>query len=113
MNMQNLKRKTMNDLQCYIYASIISADNDEYGLSEEDKQEIIYRHDLGSTWNYVLEPIKDEKVRKSLIEFLDDETDKTDIRALHGRSIDTDDSRNTEILEKREQMERSRVSLYN
>jgi len=89
----------MNDLQAYVFTCIISADNDEFGLSEEDKQEIIYRHDLGSTWDYVLEPIKDEKVRRNLIEFLDDETDKTDIRTLHGRSIDPDRSRNTKILE--------------
>jgi bifunctional DNA-binding transcriptional regulator/antitoxin component of YhaV-PrlF toxin-antitoxin module len=89
----------MNDLQAYVFTCIISADNDEFGLSEEDKQEIIYRHDLGSTWDYVLEPIKDEKVRRNLIDFLDDETDKTNIRALHGRSIDPDRSRNTKILE--------------
>lgn len=89
----------MNDLQAYVFTCIISADNDEFGLSEEDKQEIIYRHDLGSAWDYVLEPIKDEKVRRNLIEFLDDETDKTNIRALHGRSTDPDRSRNTKILE--------------
>ena len=55
------------------YASIISADNDEFGLSEDDKQEIIYRHKLGSSWDYVLEPIKDEKKRKQLIEFFEDD----------------------------------------
>ena len=95
----------MNDLQCYVYASIISADNDEFGLSEDDKQEIIARYSLGSTWEYTLEPIKDEKVRKGLIDFFEDETDKKDIRALHGRSIDPDSSRDTKILEKREQMD--------
>lgn len=53
------------------YVSIISADNDEFGLSEDDKQEIIYRHKLGSSWDYILEPIKDEKQRKTLIEFFE------------------------------------------
>ena len=95
----------MNDLQSYVYTSIISADNDEYGLSEDDKQEIISRYDLGSTWEYTLEPIKDAKVRKSLIEFFEDETDKKDFRALHGRSVDTDGSRNTKILGKPQQMD--------
>lgn len=55
------------------YASIISADNDEFGLSEEDKQEIIYRHKLGSSWDYILEPIKNEKKRKQLIQFFEDD----------------------------------------
>ena len=61
----------LEQLKNYIYVSIISADNDEFGLSEEDKQEIIARRKMGSTWEYTLEPIKDEKVRKHLIELLD------------------------------------------
>lgn len=73
MNMSNQLKKSMNELQCYVYVSIISADNDEFGLSEEDKQEIISRHDLGSTWEYTLEPIKDVKVRKRLIEFFEED----------------------------------------
>ena len=97
----------MNDLQLYIFTSIISADNDEFGLSEDDKQEIISRHDLGSTWEYTLEPIKDVKIRKSLIELFenDDEADKKNIRALHGRSLDVDSRADKEILEKRKQMD--------
>ena len=63
----------MDELRNYIYTCIISADNDEFGLSEEDKQEIISRHQLGSTWEYTLEPIKDKKIRKSLIDFFNDE----------------------------------------
>ena len=55
--------------------SIISADNDEFGLSEDDKQEIISRRKLGSTWEYTLEPIKDVKIRKHLIDFFENETD--------------------------------------
>lgn len=105
MNMLNQLKKSMDELKNYVYVSIISADNDEFGLSEDDKQEIIARYSLGSTWEYTLEPIKDEKVRKGLIDFFEDETDKKDIRALHGRSIDIDSSRDTKILEKREQMD--------
>lgn len=63
----------MDELHNYTFACIISADNDEYGLTEEDKQEIIYRHKLGSSWDYVLEPIKDEKKRKMLIDFFEED----------------------------------------
>ena len=61
-----------NALKNITFASIISADNDEFGLTEDDKQEIIYRHKLGSSWDYILEPIKDEKKRKMLIDFFED-----------------------------------------
>jgi hypothetical protein len=64
----------MTELQNYTYACIISADNDEFGLSEDDKQEIIQRHKLGSTWEYTLEPIKNKKQREALIRFFE-ETD--------------------------------------
>lgn len=64
---------TLDQLKNLTYVSIISADNDEFGLSEDDKQEIIYRHKLGSSWDYILEPIKNEKKRKQLIEFFEDD----------------------------------------
>lgn len=51
------------------YVSIISADNDEFGLSEDDKQEIIYRYSMNMSWDTILEPIKDEKQRQRLINF--------------------------------------------
>ena len=63
----------LEQLKNYVYVCIISADNDEFGLSEEDKQEIMYRRELGSTWEYILEPIKDEKARKQLIQFFEDD----------------------------------------
>lgn len=63
----------MNDLQRIAYVSIISADNDEFGLSEDDKQEIISRHKLGSSWEYTLEPIKDKKKRRMLIDLFNEE----------------------------------------
>lgn len=65
----------MSELKNLVYISIISADNDEFGLSEDDKQEIIARYKMGSTWEYTLEPIKDEKVRKRLIELFEEGDD--------------------------------------
>ena len=65
----------MSELKNLIYVSIISADNDEFGLSEDDKQEIMARYKMGSTWEYTLEPIKDEKVRKRLIELFEEGDD--------------------------------------
>lgn len=57
----------MDKLRNLVFASIISADNDEFGLSEDDKQEIIQRHKLGTNWEYVLEPIADARKRKMLV----------------------------------------------
>lgn len=62
----------MNELKTLVYVSIISADNDEFGLTEDDKQEIMARYKLGSSWEYTLEPIKDEKKRKMLIELFEE-----------------------------------------
>lgn len=59
----------MNELQNFVYVSIISADNDEFGLTEDDKQEIMRRSELGESWESILEPIKDEKQREMLIDF--------------------------------------------
>lgn len=59
-------------LREFIFVSVISADNDEFNLSEEDKQEIIRRQKLGMSWESVFEPIADEKSRKLLIEFFAD-----------------------------------------
>lgn len=70
---------TNDEMKNFLFVSIISADNDEFGLSEDDKQEIIFRHKLGSSWEYILEPIKDEKTRKSLVEIFE-QGDKEDSR---------------------------------
>lgn len=64
---------TNDEVKNLLFVSIISADNDEFGLSEDDKQEIMFRHKLGSSWEYILEPIKDEKTRKSLVELFENE----------------------------------------
>ena len=65
----------MDELKNLVYVSIISADNDEFGLSEDDKQEIIARYKLGSSWEYTLEPIKDRKKRKMLIDLFNESDD--------------------------------------
>lgn len=53
----------------YVYTCIISADNDEFNLSEEDKQEIMRRKDMDMSWDSILEPIKDDKMRDTLVGF--------------------------------------------
>lgn len=61
----------MDELRNFVFVSIISADNDEFNLSEEDKQEILKRHKEDSdNWAHILEPIKDEEQRERLIRFL-------------------------------------------
>ena len=61
----------MNELQMYVYTCIISADNDEFNLSEEDKQEIMRRKDMDMSWDSILEPIKDDKIRNTLVGFFE------------------------------------------
>lgn len=68
--MEELRNEDNKELlKNLIYVFIISADNDEFGLSEDDKQEIIRRRDLSDNWEFILEPIKDEKQRDKLVEF--------------------------------------------
>ena len=70
--MLNLQKKQMNQLKNLVYVSIISADNDEFGLSENDKQEIMKRYKESDNWGYILEPIKNEEQRKLLIDIFDE-----------------------------------------
>lgn len=70
--MLNLQKKQMNQLKNLVYVSIISADNDEFGLSEDDKQEIMKRYKESNNWGYILEPIKNEEQRKLLIYIFDE-----------------------------------------
>lgn len=61
----------MNVLKSLVYVSIISADNDEFGLAEDQKQEIIARyHEFKDdpNWAYILECMPEEHKDK-LIEF--------------------------------------------
>ena len=64
----------LDEIKNLIYVSVISADNDEFGLSEEDKQEIIHRKELtgGTDWGWVLEPIKNLKQRDILVQLLEE-----------------------------------------
>ena len=60
---------TKEELRNFMYVSLISADNES--LSEEEKQEIITRYKSNpNNWEYILEPIKDEKLRQRSIELL-------------------------------------------
>lgn len=59
----------MNELKNFVYVSIISADNDEFGLTEDEKQEIMRRYKMKMEWDNILEPIKDERQREMLIDF--------------------------------------------
>ena len=65
----------MNELKNFVYVSIIGADNDEFGLTEDEKQEIMRRYKMGMGWDSILEPIKDEKQREMLIGFFNGEDD--------------------------------------
>lgn len=67
----------MNQLKNLVYVSIISADSDvfddEFGLSEDDKQEIMRRYKIDNTnWEYILEPVKDEGKRRILIDLFNE-----------------------------------------
>lgn len=64
---------TMNEIKNFVYISIISADNDEFGLTEDEKQEIMHRYDMQMSWDSILEPIKDDKTREMLIDFFNGE----------------------------------------
>lgn len=64
-----MDNKDLEQFKNLVYVSIISADNDEFGLTEEDKQEIIYRRDLlKDDWEMIFQPIKDEKQRNLVID---------------------------------------------
>ena len=62
----------MRQLKNLVLVSIISADNDEFGLSEDDKQEIMKRYKESDNWEYILEPIKDEDKRRMLIDLFNE-----------------------------------------
>ena len=62
----------MNELRKLIFVSIISADNDEFGLTEDQKQDILRRHKMNMSWESILEPIPDEGKRKKLIDFFEE-----------------------------------------
>ena len=61
----------MKDFHYYILASIISADNDEFNLTEDQKQNILRRYDdfESKDWDYIFEPIPNDNRRNTLIEF--------------------------------------------
>lgn len=64
---------TMNEIKNFVYVSIISADNDEFGLTEDEKQEIMRRYEMKMEWDSILEPIKDDRQREMLVDFFNRE----------------------------------------
>ena len=60
--------KDLNDIQSYVFVCIISADNDEFGLTEDQKQEILHREKESDDWSYILECMP-EDVKGGLIKF--------------------------------------------
>ena len=65
-----MKDTALEELRNYIYASIISADNDEFGLTEDQKQQILSRHHESTNWSYILECMP-EQHRDMLIRFFE------------------------------------------
>ena len=65
--------KDLNDIQSYVFVCIISADNDEFGLTEDQKQEIIHREKESDDWSYILECMPEE-VKGGLIKFFSDDS---------------------------------------
>lgn len=62
--------KTLNNLQSLVFVTIISADNDEFGLTEDQKQEILQREKESDDWSYILECMPEEH-KNTLIEFFE------------------------------------------
>ena len=65
-----------DELKWFVFASIISAENDE--LEEDVKQDIMQRYrkwDENPNWDYILEPIENVDHREKLIKLLKDEID--------------------------------------
>lgn len=65
---------SLESLKCFVFTCIISADNDEFGLTEDQKQEILHREKESDDWSYILECMPEE-VKGSLIKFFE-KTDK-------------------------------------
>ena len=61
-----------NSLKYFVFACIISADNDEFGLSEDQKQEIMARYHESKdnpNWTYILECMPDKEQKRTMIKF--------------------------------------------
>lgn len=64
--------RELNDLESLVFVSIISADNDEFGLTEDQKQEILSREKESDDWSYILECMP-EKYKNTLVKFFNRE----------------------------------------
>ena len=79
-NTNDVHQTPNNGFKYFVFASIISAENDS--LTEEVKQDIIsrydkYRHDSEDwnsyDWEYILDPIGDKEKIQRLVKILRDE----------------------------------------
>ena len=53
-----MEQKDLEELRCFLFVSIISAENDEF--TEDQKQEVIRRYELTKDdpdWRFILEPV--------------------------------------------------------
>ena len=69
--------KDLNDIKSYVFVCIISADNDEFGLTEDQKQEIMTRYNASKNdpnWTYILECMPDEEQKRTMIKFFSDDS---------------------------------------
>lgn len=64
--------RKLDNLESLVFVSIISADNDEFGLTEDQKQEIISREQESDNWEYILECMPKE-YRNTLVKFFNHE----------------------------------------
>ena len=64
-----MEQNELSELQCFLYVSIISAENDEF--TEDQKQEVMRRYDLtkdNPDWEFILQPVDDTGKLKDLFE---------------------------------------------
>mgnify|MGYP006908888027 CR=1 FL=1 len=66
--------RELDSLESLVFVSIISADNDEFGLTEDQKQEILSREKESDDWSYILECMP-EKYKNTMVKFFE-KTDK-------------------------------------
>ena len=85
--MQTEKMKTLNDIQAYVFVCIISADNDEFGLTEDQKQEILHREKESDDWSYILECMH-EQHKDTLIRFFE-KTDEHYEKSISHKTLES------------------------
>ena len=65
--------RKLDNLESLVFVSIISADSDEFGLTEDQKQEILSREQESDNWEYILECMPKE-YKNTLVKFFTETT---------------------------------------